>query len=254
MVVRRSRGGDPFGGLLRRIPPTTLRLMIATVVATLLGVIARNAGRPEVLDAFLLRPREVVPGLRVWQLLSYLFIQGTGAIDLLLGLLVLYFFGSWFERRWGSRRFLFFFVASGAGAGAFVVLLGLLSSRIASEPYYGIWAVAEALTVALGVSEPDTEIYLYLMFPMKARNLMFASWVLLGLFAVFAGSPIPYLNAIGGAAMGGVLTAGFGGPRQAWLRFRASRIERELRRRARHLKVVPPTKGDVEGDKKTYLH
>jgi membrane associated rhomboid family serine protease len=228
--------------------------MAATLTATLLCVVARNAGRPEVLEAFLLRPQDVIPGLKIWKLLSYLFVQGSGPIDLLIGLLVLYFFGSWFERRWGSRRFLIFFLLSGAGAGALVVLLGLFSSRIALEPYTGMWAVVEALTVAMGLSEPDTEIYLYLMFPMKARTLMFASWLLLGLFMVFAGSPVPYLNVLGGAAMGGVLTTGFAGPRKAWLRFRAGRIERELRRRARHLKVVPPAKSESESDKKTYLH
>ena len=255
MAVPRSRGGGSFNAWLRGVPPITLRLIVATLAATLLCVVARNFGLPEVLEGFLLQPWQVIPGLRVWKVLSYLFIQGLGPIDLILGLLVLYFFGSWFERRWGPRRFLIFFLASGAGAGALVVLVGLFSSQVGLQPYYGNWAVIEALTVAMGLMEPDAEIYLYLLFPVKARTLMLGSWVLLGLFMVFAGSPVPYLNAAGGAVMGLALTVGSGGVRQIWLRFRVSRIERAVRRRARHLKVVPPAdRPSEDAAKKTYLH
>jgi membrane associated rhomboid family serine protease len=255
MAVPRRRGGGSFGRWLSGVPPITLRLIVATLAATLLCVVAANAGLPQVLEAFLLQPGQVIPGLKVWKLLSYLFIQGLEPLPFLFGLLILYFFGSWFERRWGPRKFLTFFLASGAGAGALVVLVGLFSGRVSVQPYLGNWAVIEALTVAMGLGEPDAEIYLYMLFPVKARTLMFGSWVLLGLFMVFAGTPIPYLNAAGGAVMGLALTVGSGGARQIWLRFRVSRIERAVRRRARHLKVVPPAEREPQDDgKKTYLH
>jgi membrane associated rhomboid family serine protease len=255
MAAPRRRGGGSFGGWLGRVPPITLRLVIATLVATLLCIIAANAGAPDVLSAFLLQPEEVIHRFKVWKLLSYLFVQGGDPIGFLFGLLVLYFFGSWFERRWGPKRFLTFFLASGAGAGALVVLAGLLSERVSQFPYSGNWAAIEALTVAMGLGEPDAEIYLYMLFPVKARTLMFGSWVLLGLFMVFAGTPVPYLNAMGGVVMGLALTVGSGGARKIWLRFQVSRIERSVRRRARHLKVVPPAERPSEDSgKKTYLH
>jgi hypothetical protein len=76
MAAPRSRGGGSFNAWLRGVPPITLRLIVATAAATLLCVVARNFGLPEVLEGFLLQPWQVIPGLRVWKILSYLFVQG----------------------------------------------------------------------------------------------------------------------------------------------------------------------------------
>ncbi len=244
MVERFGRRGF---GPLASVPPVTLRLVVATGVTTLLCVVTSHLGHEEVLEAFLLRPYQVIPGLRVWKLVSYLFVSGLDPIDFLVSLAVLYFFGAWFERSWGPRRFLFFYVASGAGAALGTTIVGLFSSAVARSPYFGIWPVMEALTVALGVLEPNSEVYFYFLLPVKARLLMFLSWGLLLLFIVFSGSPVPYVAAAFGAVMGLALTLGAGGPRRALLRLRAAWIERQLARRSRHLKVVRPEDEQKDG-------
>jgi membrane associated rhomboid family serine protease len=199
------------------------------------------------------RPEDVVPGLKVWKLLTYLFILGSDPLGFIFGLLVLYFFGGWFERSWGSRRFLRFFLISGAGAALLPLAVSFFSPRVASATYFGSWAVLEALTVAMGLLQPRMQVYFYFVIPLTARQLMFISWGLLGLFVIFNASVVPYLPAIGGILMGLILTLGTQGPRRLWIRFEAARIERQLRRRARHLTVVPPPSREKD-DKKTYLH
>jgi membrane associated rhomboid family serine protease len=239
--------------LFGAVPPITLQLMIATGGATLLCVILANFGIPQVYDAFVYRPHEVIPGLKLWKLLTYLFVLGGDPIGFLIGLVVLYFFGAWFERSWGSQRYMRFFLISGAGAALLPLAVSAFSERVAGTTYYGNWAVLQALTVAMGMLQPEAKVYFYFVLPISARQLMYLSWGLIGLFIVFNASVVPYLPAIGGVVMGLLLTVGAQGPRRLWLRFQAARIERQLRRRSSHLKVVPPPSRDGE-DKKTYLH
>jgi membrane associated rhomboid family serine protease len=238
--------------LLGRVPPITLQLMMASAGATLICVILANFGIPQVLEAFVYRPEEVVPGLKIWKLLTYLFILGSDPLGFIFGLMVLYFFGGWFERAWGSRRFLRFFLISGAGAALLPLAISPFSPRVAATAYFGSWPVLEALTVAMGMLQPAMQVYFYFVIPLTARQLMLISWGLLGLFVVLNGSVVPYLPAIGGVGMGLILTLGTQGPRRLWIRFQAARIERLLKRRSRHLTVVPPT--PEKDDKKTYLH
>jgi membrane associated rhomboid family serine protease len=188
--------------LFGAVPPITLQLMIATGGATLLCVILANFGIPQVLDAFVYRPHDVIPGLRVWKLLTYLFVLGSDPIGFIFGLLVLYFFGGWFERSWGSQRFMRFFLISGAGAALLPLVVSPFSARVAGTAYFGNWAVLEALTVAMGMLQPDIKVYLYFVLPVTARQLMYVSWGLIGLFIVFNASVVPYLTAIGGVGMG----------------------------------------------------
>jgi membrane associated rhomboid family serine protease len=238
---------------LARVPPTTLKLIVATGVTTLACVIALNFGHPQLAEAFLLRPADVLPGLKVWKILSYMLFEGTEPLQFLIDLVVLYFFAAWFEQTWGPRRFITFYAIAGAGSALLVVLLGLVSHTVAAQPYFGIWPVMEALTVAMGMLEPNMQINFYMIFPMRARTMMFLSWGLVALLIVFNGSIVPYLAVIGGIGMGLALSLGANGPRRLWLSFRAAQIERQLRRKSGHLKVVPPPERK-EADPKTYLH
>ncbi len=240
---------------LARVPPTTLKLLIATGVTTLACVIAGHLGFPQLLEAFTLQPSDVIPGWKAWKLLSYVLVAGLDPLSFVLNLLFLYFFASWFEQMWGPRRFIKFYAFSAGGAALFVVLLGLVWPAVAVTPYLGIWPVMEALTVAMGMLQPNMVINFYMIFPLRAKTMMYLSWGLLALFVVFHGTIVPFLDVIGGIGMGFALTVGANGPRRLWLSFRAAQIERQLRRRAGHLKVVPPPeRKEPERDPKTYLH
>jgi membrane associated rhomboid family serine protease len=236
---------------LSSIPPITLRLMIATSVVTIGAVVANNFGLPQVLQALSYQAVEVVPGLKVWKLLTYVFVTGLDPISFLFDLLVLYFFAGWFERSFGPRRFLRFFLLSAAGAALLPLALSPFSVSVATYPYLGAWSVFEALTVAMGMLQPGAQVYFYMVLPVTARQLMFLSWGLIALFIVFFHGVVPYLTAIGGIGMGFALTLGSREPRRWWLRFQAARLERQLKRRAQHLRVIPKN-GEDKNDK--YLH
>jgi membrane associated rhomboid family serine protease len=233
------------------IPPITLRLMIATAVVTIGAVVANNFGLPQVLQALCFQPAEVVPGLKVWKLVSYVFVTGLDPIGFLFDLMVLYFFAGWFERAFGPRRFVRFFLLSAAGAALLPLAISPFSVSVASYPYLGAWSVFEALTVAMGMLQPGAQVYFYMVLPVTARQLMFLSWGLIALFIVFSHGIVPYLTAIGGIGMGFALTLGSGEPRRWWLRIQAARLERQLKRRASHLRVIPKN-GEQKSDK--YLH
>ncbi len=236
---------------LSSIPPITLRLMIATAVVTIGAVVANNFGLPQVLQTMSFQAVEVVPGLKVWKLLTYVFVTGLDPIGFLFNLVALYFFAGWFERSFGPRRFVRFFLFSAAGAALLPLALSPFSVSIATYPYLGAWSVFEALTVAMGMLQPGAQVYFYMVLPVTARQLMFLSWGLIALFIVFFHGVVPYLTAVGGIGMGFVLTLGSGEPRRWWLRFQAARLERLLKRRAQHLRVIPKN-GEDKSDK--YLH
>ena len=64
-----------------------------------------------------------IPGLRVWQPFTYIFLHG-GLLHLLLNMLFLWMFGRDLELVWGKRRFLNFFFLCGVGAGILEILAG----------------------------------------------------------------------------------------------------------------------------------
>jgi membrane associated rhomboid family serine protease len=235
---------------LAQVPPITLRLLIATAAATIGGIVLAHAGYPKVFEGFVLQPYEVLHG-KVWKLITYVFVSGLSPLQFVFDLLVLYWFGGWFERSYGPRRYLRFFLLSAIGAAILPVLIGLFSESVAGQMYMGSWPIIEALTVAMGLLQPGATINFYMILPVTARQLMYLSWGLIGLFIIFDGSPVPFLTAIGGIGMGFALTAGAQGPRRLWLRLQSARLERQLRRRAQHLRVVPK---DGSEQKKTYLN
>jgi membrane associated rhomboid family serine protease len=65
---------------------------------------------------FGLVPLGPIPGLRIWQPFTYIFLHG-GIWHLLFNMLFLWMFGRELELVWGKRRFLNYFFLCGVGAG-----------------------------------------------------------------------------------------------------------------------------------------
>ncbi|MEO0367822.1 MAG: rhomboid family intramembrane serine protease [Pseudomonadota bacterium] len=66
------------------------------------------------------------PSFAPWQLVSYLFLHGS-VMHLLLNMIGLWSFGRVLERVWGGRRFLFFFLVCGVGAGVIALIVNQLN-------------------------------------------------------------------------------------------------------------------------------
>jgi membrane associated rhomboid family serine protease len=172
-------GSGGASSFLAGISPAVKLLLIVNIASFLLGLIA---GRPYIM-LFGLVPESVLSRFYVWQPLTYLFLHG-GFFHLLFNMFTLWMFGSELEYQWGTRFFLKFYLLTGIGAGLFTLLL----SKTPHVPTIGASGAILALLMAFALTFPDRLIFLYFLFPIKAKYLMVL------LIAVEIYSSIEYVN------------------------------------------------------------
>lgn len=99
---------------------------------------------------------------RIWQPLTYMFMHGSFD-HLFFNMFSLWMFGSALENFWGSKRFLFYYLVCGIGAGLLNMLVpGAHVSVGASGAVY-------ALLLAFGMMWPNNYIYLYFLVPIRTK-------------------------------------------------------------------------------------
>lgn len=157
-----------FGGMLT---PMVKSLLIINAVVFLLEYIT-GAGRA-MAYAFGLVPWAILHRLALWQLVTYMFLHG-GLGHLFFNMFALWMFGSEIERYWGSREFLKYYFITGIGAG----ILTWLSSINSIVPTIGASGAIFGILVAYAMMFPNRPVYLYFMFPIKAKHLVILFGVL----------------------------------------------------------------------------
>src|SRR3982075_1094289 len=100
---------------------TALKAIIGVNVAMFLITTAV----PQLRIHFGLVPMWVVHQLRIFQLVTYMFIH-VSVFHIVFNMLALWMFGAEPERVWGTRGFLKFYFVTGIGAGVLTVLLSLV--------------------------------------------------------------------------------------------------------------------------------
>jgi membrane associated rhomboid family serine protease len=120
----------------------------------------------ELINLFGLTPALVKKGF-VWQLFTYMFLHG-GFFHILFNMFALWMFGCEIERSWGTKEFLKYYFITGVGAGFFTFFLSF-NSRI---PTIGASGAIFGILVAFAMMFPDRPIYLYFLFPVKAKYLV----------------------------------------------------------------------------------
>ena len=147
---------------------------------------------------FGLVPALVFSRIMIWQPITYLFLH-FGLWHLVLNMLMLWMFGSVIESRWGSKRFLFYYLFTGIGAGICSVIFAFNSQ----SPIVGASGAIFGLLVAFAVLFPDSVILLFFIFPMKMK---YAAMVLAGINLLGAlsnpGGGIAYIAHLGGGLFG----------------------------------------------------
>ena len=112
---------------------------------------------------FGLVPLGPIPGLRIWQPFTYIFLHGE-LLHLLINMLFLWMFGRELEMVWGKRRFLNYFVICGIGAGLIEVLIKttpLLWGHPPSDiPTIGASGAIFGILMANAILFPDRRIWL----------------------------------------------------------------------------------------------
>ena len=134
----------------------------------------------------------------LWQLFTYIFLHG-GISHLLFNLLALWMFGGELESYWGPRKFLFYFLFCGIGAGICTVLL----SPYQVFPVIGASGAIYGILLAYGWLFPNRLIYIYFLFPIPAKYMV----IIFGLIELFSsiegtGGGVAHLTHLGGLLFG----------------------------------------------------
>jgi membrane associated rhomboid family serine protease len=197
---------SPFGGF-RFFPPVIKALLLSNAAVFLLAVFfgAFRIGETQLVaiitSIFALYP--IDGGFQVWQLFTYMFMHG-GFMHLLFNMFALWMFGMDLENEWGSRRFLFYYLVCGVGAGISNLFIGPLFGPAA--PTVGASGAVYGILLAFGVMYPDRPIFLYFLLPVKAKYFVIF-FLVLEMYAGIAGTPdgIAHFAHLGGAAVGLIL-------------------------------------------------
>lgn len=212
------------------LTPWVRRLLIANGVVFLLTFLVRGlwVHLAFVPSAVLIRP---------WTLLTYMFVHG-GLWHLLFNMLALFFFGPALEAKWGSREFLKYYLICGVSA-AVVSLIFAPEAAIV-----GASGAVLGVMLAFAMNWPDSPIYIWAIFPIKAKWLV----TIIGVFALLsavgdARDGVAHLAHLGGLVSGFVylkLDRPGGGTSVAWLRERLP---------GNRMRVVSGTGGAGSGDR-----
>lgn len=212
-------------------------LLTLTLLATVGSWITRNA------DWAVLAPTLVVGG-QVWRLVTWPFVEAQ-PLNLLFGGFMLYQFGGQLAYDWGEGRFLSTFLVLTIGAGIVTVAAAWLLPPFAGIAHVGMWPVVDALLLMWALRYPDQQMSIWGVLPMTGRTmaiLVVAGTVLYGLAAGGIPGLFAFTPHFAALLLGWVLARrryGIGLPLRRWkLAWRDFWLERSLRRRSRHLKVV----------------
>jgi len=172
----------PFAGMVRKL--------ILANVAAFFGLLLLHWVSPGVseflLAHLLLEPLAVARG-ELWQLVSYSFLN-SGILDMLFGMLTLWFTGSLLEGVFGSKWLaeLFFTSVIGgavlASAISFTHIFGLTPVTAATGAWSGIFGMLVAIAMRFG----DQEFLLWFLLRIKAKYMV-AIYILIAVAILLKG-------------------------------------------------------------------
>ena len=177
---------------MRNIPIVTKNLLIVNVVAFLACMLMDKSmgGGSGLTDMFGLH-FFLASDFHIYQLVTYMFMHG-GFQHILFNMFALWMFGCVVERVWGPKKFLFYYMACGVGAGLFQEAAQYITyvakdmaaydyvsvngARITMEQYLNLWTTVGAsgaiyaILLAFGMIYPNERLFIFpLPFPIKAK-------------------------------------------------------------------------------------
>ena len=179
------------------IPPITKNLLIINVLCFFASIAFASHGID--FDELFGLHFFLASHFRPWQLFTYMFMHANWS-HILFNMFALWMFGYVLENYWGSRRFLFYYIICGIGAGLCNLLVPGWGITVgASGAVYGI-------LLAFGMMFPNEQIYFYFLIPIKAKwfVIIFAAIELFeGIF--YTNSGIAHFAHLGGMIFGLIL-------------------------------------------------
>ncbi len=161
-----------FGGF-SFFPPIIKSLLVINGVVFFIQILTENIGINGVsLETYITHYFGLIPfanpvwSFLPWQLITYQFLHG-GFSHIFFNMLMLWMFGMEIENIMGSRKFLVFYLLAGIGGGLLQLFFGSGLGVIigASGAVFGVM-------IAFAMFFPDRMIYVYFLFPVKAKYLI----------------------------------------------------------------------------------
>lgn len=198
--------------------PVVRALLILSAAAFILQMALSRFGGVHIERLFGFSPLSFFGG-QIWQILSYTLLHGS-LTHLLFNLFILYMLGTELEWRWGSKKFLRYYIVCALG-GAFLhtlIWLGLSifdsgsAQSLGSVPIIGASGALYGLFVAFGILYAEAPVLVFFVLPMKAKQFV----VLLTLIEIvsavfFSNTGVAHLVHLGGMVTGYLLIK-FQGP------------------------------------------
>jgi len=211
---------------MNNIPTMTKNLLVINVLAYLATVVLERSGID--LNALMGLHFFMASDFHVYQFLTYMFLHGSFT-HILFNMFALWMFGSVIERVWGPKKFLFYYIVCGVGAGIVQELVqygnyvaqGLSAyqyvnmggAQISMDTYINMWTTIGAsgavygILLAFGMIFPNERLFIIpIPFPIKAKWLI-VGYIAIELFSAMTGpgDGIAHMAHLGGMLFGFLL-------------------------------------------------
>ena len=212
--------------MFRQIPPITKNLLIINVLAYLAAVVMKGSGIDfnEIFGLHFF----MADNFHLYQLVTYMFMHG-GVTHLFFNMFALWMFGCVIEQTWGSRRFLWYILACGVGAGLFqeaaqfvqYAVGGLAAYNmvnvggmiIPTSEYLNMWVTVGfsgavyGILLGFGMTYPEERIFIFpLPVPIKGKWFVML-YAAIELFSALSTSSdgVAHIAHLGGMAVGYII-------------------------------------------------
>ena len=211
---------------MNNIPTMTKNLLVVNVLAFIATFVLERSGidltRMLGLHFFL------ASEFHVYQFVTYMFLHG-GFTHILFNMFALWMFGSVIERGWGPKKFLFYYICCGVGAGFTQELVQYITYsmegiaayqyvnaggiQMTTDAYINLWTTIGAsgavygILLAFGMIFPNERLFIIpFPFPIKAKWLI-VGYIAIELFSAMSGpgDGVAHMAHLGGMLFGFLL-------------------------------------------------
>ena len=183
---------------MNNIPTMTKNLLVVNVLAFIATFVFERSGID--LTRLLGLHFFLASEFHIYQFITYMFLHG-GFTHILFNMFALWMFGSVIERVWGPKKFLFYYICCGVGAGFTQELVQYITYsmediaayqyvnaggvQMSTDAYINLWTTIGAsgavygILLAFGMIFPNERLFIIpFPFPIKAK------WLILGYIAI----------------------------------------------------------------------
>lgn len=211
---------------MNNIPTMTKNLLVVNVLAFIATFVLERSGidltRMLGLHFFL------ASEFHIYQFITYMFLHG-GFTHILFNMFALWMFGSVIERVWGPKKFLFYYICCGVGAGFTQELVQYITYsmegiaayqyvnaggvQMTTDAYINLWTTIGAsgavygILLAFGMIFPNERLFIIpFPFPIKAKWLI-VGYIAIELFSAMSGpgDGVAHMAHLGGMLFGFLL-------------------------------------------------